>query len=131
MSAPGQGRDAVLGTLRARLGRRDGDGGAEAVAARIDSPARGPIPARGAGDRAARWGLGIWALFARRPWLYHAVTALAGPALRVMAGGRGRFRRLPLAAGWTDYRDFPAPEGRTFHQLWAQRRKERQKGRQP
>ena len=54
MSAPGQGRDAVLGTLRARLGRRDGDGGAEAVAARIASPARGPIPARGAGDRAAR-----------------------------------------------------------------------------
>jgi len=76
--------------------------------------------------RAARWGLGIWAFFARRPWLYHAATALAGPALRLMAGGRGRIRRLPLGGGWTDYRDFPAPEGRTFHQLWAQRRKERE-----
>jgi L-lactate dehydrogenase complex protein LldF len=77
--------------------------------------------------RAARWGLGLWAFFARRPGLYHAATALAGLALRLMAGRRGRFRRLPLAAGWTDYRDFPAPEGRTFHQLWA----ERQKGRRP
>jgi len=54
MSAPGQGRDAVLGALRSRLGRKSGDGGAEAVAARIDSPARGPIPARGAGDREAQ-----------------------------------------------------------------------------
>lgn len=60
MSAPGQGRDAVLGALRNRLGRKSGDGGAEAVAARIASPARGPIPARGAcsahggGDREAQ-----------------------------------------------------------------------------
>ncbi len=60
-----------------------------------------------------------------------AATALAGLALRLMAGRRGRFRRLPLAAGWTDYRDFPAPEGRTFHQLWAERQKGRQKGRRP
>ncbi len=54
MSAPASNREAVLGTLRARLGRRPGDGGAEAVAARIAAPARGPIPARGAGDHAAR-----------------------------------------------------------------------------
>ncbi len=54
MSAPGQGRDAVLGALRSRLGRKSGDGGAEAVAARIASPARGPIPARGVGDREAQ-----------------------------------------------------------------------------
>jgi L-lactate dehydrogenase complex protein LldF len=81
--------------------------------------------------RAARWGLGIWAYFARRPRLYHAVTALAGPALRALAGRRGRIRRLPLAGGWTDHRDFPAPEGRTFHQIWAQRETGRQTGRQP
>ncbi len=77
--------------------------------------------------RAARWGLGVWSFFVRRPRLYHAATALAALALRGMAGRRGRVRWLPLAAGWTDHRDFPAPEGRTFHQLWAAR----QNGRQP
>ncbi len=54
MSAPGSNRDAVLRALRARLGRRDGDGGAEAIAARITSPVRGPIPARGAVDHEAQ-----------------------------------------------------------------------------
>ncbi len=34
---------------------------------------------------------------------------------------RGRFRRLPLAGGWTAGRDFPAPEGKTFQQQWARR----------
>lgn len=52
-------RGAVLGALRARLGRRPGDGGAEAVAARIAEPARGPIPARSAGDHAAQVALFI------------------------------------------------------------------------
>jgi L-lactate dehydrogenase complex protein LldG len=54
MSAPGSNRDAVLGALRARLGRRDGDGGAQAVSTRIDARVRGPIPARGAGDHEAQ-----------------------------------------------------------------------------
>ncbi len=81
--------------------------------------------------RATRWGLGLWAYFARRPRLYRAATALAALALRAMAGRRGRFRRLPLAAGWTDHRDFPAPEGRTFQQIWADRRQGQRKGRRP
>jgi L-lactate dehydrogenase complex protein LldF len=74
---------------------------------------------------AARWGLGLWAFFARRPRLYHAAMGLAARALRTVAGRRGGFHRLPLAGGWTDYRDFPSPEGRTFHELWAERQKER------
>jgi L-lactate dehydrogenase complex protein LldF len=36
---------------------------------------------------------------------------------------RGRFARLPLAGGWTAHRDFPAPQGKTFQQLWAERRR--------
>jgi L-lactate dehydrogenase complex protein LldF len=28
-----------------------------------------------------------------------------------------------MAAGWTGVRDMPAPEGRSFHSLWAERAK--------
>ena len=35
---------------------------------------------------------------------------------------RGRFRSLPLAGGWTDTRDLPAPQGDTFQQAWQRRR---------
>jgi L-lactate dehydrogenase complex protein LldF len=72
---------------------------------------------------ACRSGLRLWAMLARRPALYHAVTGLAGRALAWMAGGRGRFRFLPLASGWTRVRDLPAPEGPTFRALWAERQR--------
>ena len=37
----------------------------------------------------------------------------------ISAGARGRFRRLPLAGGWTGHRDLPAPQGQTFQEMWA------------
>jgi L-lactate dehydrogenase complex protein LldF len=70
-----------------------------------------------------RAGLSLWAWVARRPALYHALTEIASRALGWAAGRRGRFRSLPLAAGWTVVRDMPAPEGRSFHSLWAERMK--------
>jgi L-lactate dehydrogenase complex protein LldF len=60
---------------------------------------------------------------ARRPTLYHALAEIASRALGWAGSGRGRFRALPLATGWTRVRDMPAPEGRSFHSLWAQRAK--------
>src|SRR5438876_5896863 len=66
-----------------------------------------------------RSGLRLWAWLATRPALYHAVAGLAGRVLGWAGSGRGRFRSLPLAAGWTLGRDMPAPEGRSFHSLWA------------
>ncbi len=68
-----------------------------------------------------RWGLGVWAAVARRPALYRAATAFAAAALRLVARGRGRVSWLPLAGGWTRHRDFPAPQDRTFMQLWRER----------
>ncbi len=71
--------------------------------------------------RAARFGLGVWGFLAQHPALYHAATRVAARVLGWAGSRRGRFRSLPLAGGWTQVRDMPAPEGRTFQQLWAER----------
>jgi len=68
-----------------------------------------------------RAGLAFWAFFAKRPLLYGAATAIAAFALGLLGAGRGRFRWLPLAQGWTRHRDFPAPEGATFQAQWRRR----------
>jgi L-lactate dehydrogenase complex protein LldF len=70
-----------------------------------------------------RAGLSLWAWVARRPALYHALVELANRVLGRLGNSRGRFRSLPLANGWTAVRDLPAPEGRSFHSLWAERQK--------
>jgi L-lactate dehydrogenase complex protein LldF len=69
-----------------------------------------------------RSGLAFWALFAKRPRLYGFVTGIAARLLAGLAPRSGRYRRLPLAAGWTAHRDFPAPQGRTFQAMWRARR---------
>lgn len=74
-----------------------------------------------------RQGLSFWRFFATRPALYQFATGMAARVLRAMAGSKGRLSRLPLAGGWTKYRDFPAPEGKTFQQLWAEEQKKREK----
>jgi L-lactate dehydrogenase complex protein LldF len=74
---------------------------------------------------AYRGGLAAWGWVARRPALYHAFAELTSRALGWAGGRRGRFRTLPLAAGWTGVRDMPVPEGRSFHSLWAQQQKSR------
>ncbi|MGA8049213.1 MAG: LutB/LldF family L-lactate oxidation iron-sulfur protein [Burkholderiales bacterium] len=68
-----------------------------------------------------RAGFALWAFAAKRPRLYALGTAVAVRALKLMGGARGRVSRLPLGAGWTLGRDMPAPEGRTFRELYARR----------
>jgi L-lactate dehydrogenase complex protein LldF len=88
-------------------------------------PVRIPLPklmrhwrevqfARGLTPPTARWGLKLWAFFARRPALYRAMTRTAMGVLGLLGRKAGRFRRLPLAGGWTVSRDLPAPSGTTF-----------------
>jgi len=71
---------------------------------------------------AARYALRGWAFLARRPALYRRLTGLGIGLLGRLGRARGRFRSLPLAGGWTRHRDMPAPQGRTFQQMWAERR---------
>jgi L-lactate dehydrogenase complex protein LldF len=77
----------------------------------------GPVPQRA--------GLALWSWFARRAAFYRLATRVAAGALRFLGRRRGRFTRLPLAQGWTAGRDLPAPEGKTFHDLWRARERAR------
>ena len=70
-----------------------------------------------------RTGMALWGFLARHPRLYRLGSGLAARFLGALGRRRGAFRSLPLAGGWTAYRDMPAPEGPSFHQLWAQRRR--------
>ena len=65
-----------------------------------------------------RYGLGLWAFFAKRPALYRFATDVAMRALAFVGRGPGRFSWLPFAGGWTRYRDLAAPQGATFQARW-------------
>jgi L-lactate dehydrogenase complex protein LldF len=71
-----------------------------------------------------RAGLTLWSWLARNPPLYRLVTRIGAATLGWAGRARGRFRALPLAQGWTKGRDMPAPEGKTFMALWAERQKQ-------
>ena len=76
---------------------------------------------RGLSPAPVRAGLGVWAFFARRPTLYRLATDLYARAAHLAGRGRGRFQSLPLAGGWTKYRDLAAPERSTFQSQWRAR----------
>ncbi len=59
-----------------------------------------------------------WAWLARRAGLYHTLMRIGIPVLNRLGRRRGGLRWLPLAAGWTDTRDLPAPQAGTFQQAW-------------
>jgi L-lactate dehydrogenase complex protein LldF len=69
-----------------------------------------------------RSGLSLWGFFAKRPGLYRLATRAGVGVLGLIGRRRGRFASLPLARGWTKFRDLPAPQGDTFQARW---RKER------
>ena len=68
-----------------------------------------------------RLALRLWAWCAQRPRLYALLTALGARLLHLLGGRRGLIHRLPFAGGWTAGRDFPAPAGRTFRELYRAR----------
>jgi L-lactate dehydrogenase complex protein LldF len=76
---------------------------------------------RGNPPLAQRLALKLWAFAAKRPRLYHALAGAVMPVLAHLARKQGSFHRLPFGRAWTGTRDFPAPEGKTFHQLYAER----------
>jgi L-lactate dehydrogenase complex protein LldF len=74
---------------------------------------------RGLRPRTERVGLKLWAWAALHPRIYALGTWWAARYLKFLGGGIGRIHRLPFAGGWTATRDFPAPSGKTFRELYA------------
>jgi len=68
-----------------------------------------------------RLALKTWAWVAARPRLYDLATRIGVRYLAWLAGGSDRIGVLAAAPEWTLGRDFPAPEGRTFRELYRQR----------
>ncbi|HEY5683170.1 MAG TPA: LutB/LldF family L-lactate oxidation iron-sulfur protein [Sulfuricaulis sp.] len=69
-------------------------------------------------ERAA---LRVWSWAAQRPAVYGLLSRLAVRMLRLAGGKEKRLHYLPGVSGWTKGRDLPAPEGRTFRDLYQSR----------
>ncbi len=69
-----------------------------------------------------RLGLALWSWMARRPMFYAAVTALGARVLSLLGGAEKLIHYLPFGGGWTAGRDLPAPQGKTFRELYRSKR---------
>ena len=69
-----------------------------------------------------RLALKIWAWAALFPGAYSVFTRIAARILNWIAGEEKLLHYLPGGQGWTGGRDLPAPEGRTFRELYHKRK---------
>jgi L-lactate dehydrogenase complex protein LldF len=68
-----------------------------------------------------RWAIKIWGFAVSRPRFYALMTRV-GARIAAWLGGRDKLiHHMPGIDGWTDGRDIPAPQGRTFRELYAAR----------
>ncbi|MCP4088228.1 MAG: lactate utilization protein, partial [Gammaproteobacteria bacterium] len=72
--------------------------------------------------KVANYALAGWGFLAKHPRLYQPLMALGMKMMGLVGRRKGRFRSMPLASGWTNTRDLPAPQGETFHHAWRKRR---------
>ncbi len=76
-----------------------------------------------------RIALTAWALLARHPRLYRALTTPGIALLGWLGRRRGHFTHLPFAGAWTRSRNLPAPEGDTFIRAWQRQQRDLQRRR--
>ncbi len=69
-----------------------------------------------------RLAIAAWGFFVQRPRLY-ALASRIGARVAAMMGGKEKLiHSLPGIDGWTQGRDMPAPAGKTFRELHADRK---------
>ena len=66
-----------------------------------------------------RFAISVWGFFAQRPALYALASRIGARVTAIMGGKQKLIHSLPGIDGWTDGRDMPAPEGKTFRELYA------------
>jgi L-lactate dehydrogenase complex protein LldF len=76
------------------------------------------------GSSVSRGLLRAWAWLAAHPRAYRPVAAIAAAALGRLGSAQGKLTALPFAERWTRHRDLPTPQGRTFQDLYARRKRE-------
>lgn len=74
--------------------------------------------------RSWRWGLSAYMRILAHPRLYQFGSRLLMPIMAALGRKTGSFRSLLIPNGWTEVRDFPAPQGQTFMARWKQHKGE-------
>jgi len=69
-----------------------------------------------------RLGLALWSWAALRPALYAMLSGIGVRMLNRMAGADKLIHNLPFGGGWTKGRDLPAPQGKTFREIYGERK---------
>jgi L-lactate dehydrogenase complex protein LldF len=76
------------------------------------------------GSSLSRGLLRAWAWLAAHPRAYRPMAAIAAGTLGRLGRARGKLTALPFAERWTRHRYLPAPQGRTFQDLYARQKRE-------
>jgi L-lactate dehydrogenase complex protein LldF len=70
-----------------------------------------------------RWSIKLWGFAVKRPRLYAWLSALGARVASGIGGKEKLIHSLPGLDGWTKGRDMPAPAGKTFRELYRERRR--------
>ena len=74
-------------------------------------------------DWKTKWGIKVWAYFAKRFRFYRIVTRWSLYLLGLSYRKNGKFKNLPFPESWTRHRDIPAPQGKSFIEQWQEQNK--------
>jgi len=79
---------------------------------------------RSLGNPSIRYGLWLWSLANRFPFIYRLVVGMAARLFFLLGKKhQGWIHRLPgMGEAWSRYRDMRAPTGRSFMMQWRSRK---------